>query len=282
MIERIHHIGVVVRDIDPALNYFRDTLGLPFEVREYVESQGVEAVFLGIGRSHIELIRPTVPDSGISKFLANRGEGLHHVCFEVPDVAAELLRLKNLGVQVIDETPRPGVGGPVGFMHPRALHGVLVEFITEIEGVPKPVASSENPLGIQKVDHLAFLVADINAAAADWRRVLQLPVARVLDYSQGRGFFLGQIPIGETTIELLAPSGPDTEFAARLSREGEGMGSTVAVEVKDLAQAVDLLRARGVEVSDPRTGTLEGTRVAIASREAGHGVTIQLLERVSQ
>jgi methylmalonyl-CoA/ethylmalonyl-CoA epimerase len=280
MIQRIHHVGVVVRDIEPALRHFRDTIGLPYEATEFIENQQVTAAFLKIGNSHIELISPTDPTNGIARYLEKRGEGLHHVCFEVPDVAAELTRLKDDGVEMIDLTPRPGLGGTVGFLHPRALRSVLVELISEDEGVPPPKSVAHDPLGIKRIDHLAFLVGDLKEASELWKSVFGLEVARVLDYSEDRGLLLAQIPVGETTIELLAPSRPDGPIAARLANEGEGMGSTVAVEVRNLDNAVDALRGAGVEVTDPAKGILEGTRVAIASREPGHGVVIQLLERV--
>lgn len=281
MITKMHHVALVVHDLDGALHYYRDVLGLPLKKRAIIEEQAVEAALLSIGNSYIEIIQPLTEESGVARFLANRGEGLHHVCFEVPDVMEEVQVLKALGVELVDQTPRPGLVGQVAFLHPRAMRGVLVELVTPLpEEEPARFHGPGNDLGIRRIDHLAFLVADLNAASELWERVLGLRTSQVLDHSHDRGFYLGQIPIGESTIELLAPSSPDSPFAERLAREGEGMGSTISVEVTDLDRAVHALRTKGVAVSDPRVGTLEGTRIATADRKAGHGVSIQLLERV--
>jgi methylmalonyl-CoA epimerase len=95
----------------------------------------VRIAFLGVGESKIELVEPTDPSTGVARFLESRGEGFHHVCLEVADLAAELRRLAGDGVELIDGAPRRGAEGPVAFIHPRACHGVLVELI-EAPGGP--------------------------------------------------------------------------------------------------------------------------------------------------
>jgi methylmalonyl-CoA/ethylmalonyl-CoA epimerase len=125
---RIDHLGVAVTDIDAALAFWRDGLGLHLEPAEEVASQRVRAHFLPAGGAAIELLEATAPDSPIAKFAAKRGPGLHHVTFEVPDIAAALARLKASGVTLIDEPARPGAHGSlVAFIHPSSAHGVLVE-----------------------------------------------------------------------------------------------------------------------------------------------------------
>ncbi len=125
----LHHTGVVVRSVDGALRIYRDILGLTLLKDEVVEDQGVRAALLDLGNSFLELLEPTVPDTGIARYLEKRGEGLHHVCLEVPDIRAALSDLKSRGVQLIDETPRPGLTGEIAFVHPSAVTGVLVELI---------------------------------------------------------------------------------------------------------------------------------------------------------
>lgn len=134
-IGRIHHVAVVVRDLDQALGFYRDTLGLPVELVLPVPSDHVRIGFLAVGESKVELVEPTDDTSGVARFLAARGEGFHHVCFEVPDIAVALDRLSDQGVELIDRVPRAGADGPVAFIHPRAAHGVLVELV-EAPGGP--------------------------------------------------------------------------------------------------------------------------------------------------
>jgi methylmalonyl-CoA/ethylmalonyl-CoA epimerase len=133
MIEKIHHIGIAVHSLDEALKFYRDTLGLPVQASATVEDQGVKAALLTIGQSEIELLEPLSPESGVGKFLERRGEGLHHICFQTDDVAAELEGLKAKDVQVIDQQPRRGLAGMVCFLHPKASRGTLVELATPVE-----------------------------------------------------------------------------------------------------------------------------------------------------
>lgn len=126
---KIDHIGIVVRDIQEALKVYETALGLPLKEVVEVPDQKVEVAFLPIGESNIELVQPTTDDTGIAKYLAKRGEGIHHICVEVDDIEAALARLKAHEVQLIDEVPRQGAHGRVAFVHPKAMHGVLIELI---------------------------------------------------------------------------------------------------------------------------------------------------------
>jgi methylmalonyl-CoA/ethylmalonyl-CoA epimerase len=129
----IDHVAVVVRDIDEALPRYRSLFGLePADPVTEVAAQGVRLCFLPTGpapAARIELIQPTDPESGVARFLESRGEGLHHVCFGTIDLAAELERLVRAGAELIDQQPRPGAEGPVAFVHPRTLNGVLWELL---------------------------------------------------------------------------------------------------------------------------------------------------------
>jgi methylmalonyl-CoA epimerase len=128
MLRKIHHVGIVVRNLEEAYGFYRDTLGLPLHKAAVVEDQGVRAALLTIGESEIELLEPINANGGVAKFLERRGEGLHHICFETDDVAAELAATKAKGIEVIDHAPRKGLAGMICFLHPRANHGVLVEY----------------------------------------------------------------------------------------------------------------------------------------------------------
>jgi methylmalonyl-CoA epimerase len=132
---RVHHVAVVVKSIEAALGMYRDMLGLPLEAIMDIESDHVRIAFLGVGESKVELVQPTDDTTGVARFLANKGEGFHHVCFEVANLTEELTRLGIDGVELIDTAPRRGAEGPVAFLHPRSCHGVLVELI-EAPGGP--------------------------------------------------------------------------------------------------------------------------------------------------
>ena len=132
---RIHHVAVVVSSIDDALPVYRDLLGLHLETVMDIASDRVRIAFLGVGESKIELVQPTDDSTGVARFLANKGEGFHHVCFEVANLTEALTRLGIEGVELIDSAPRRGAEGPVAFLHPRSCHGVLVELI-EAPGGP--------------------------------------------------------------------------------------------------------------------------------------------------
>ena len=124
----LDHIGIAVRDLDEALAFYRDALGLEIELTEEVPSQRVRAHFIRVGESALELLEATAPDSPIARAVDKRGPGLHHITLRVDDIQAVLARLKARGVRLIDETPRPGAEGAlVAFIHPSAAHGVLVE-----------------------------------------------------------------------------------------------------------------------------------------------------------
>ena len=135
MFAQIDHVGVAVEDLDAAIALHEQTYGLALAHREVVEEQGVEAVLLDVGESHVELLRPLQPDTAVGRFLASRGPGLHHVAYRVDDIEAALDALRDRGVQLIDETPRAGIrDSRVAFVHPRSTGGVLTEIVQPAEG----------------------------------------------------------------------------------------------------------------------------------------------------
>lgn len=124
----LDHIGIAVRDLEAALEFYRDALGLEVERAEEVESEQVRARFLPVGEAALELLEATSERSAIARAIERRGPGIHHITLRVEDLPAVLARLKARGVRLVDETPRPGAGGSqVAFIHPSAAQGVLVE-----------------------------------------------------------------------------------------------------------------------------------------------------------
>jgi methylmalonyl-CoA epimerase len=134
-IGKIHHVAVIVRDLDAALSLYRDNLGLEVEAVMNMAYDHVTIGFLPVGETKIELVMPTDNTTGSARFLESKGEGFHHICFEVPDIQSSLDRLAAMGLILIDTAPRKGGEGPVAFVHPKSCHGVLVELI-EAPGGP--------------------------------------------------------------------------------------------------------------------------------------------------
>lgn len=128
MIKKVNHIAVVVENLDDAMAFWVDGLGLELAHKEHVASQAVDVAFLPVGNSKIELLQPTDSESGVAKYLQKRGAGLHHICFEVDDIEAALVKLKTAEIQLINEKPSVGEDGrKFAFIHPKAANGVLVE-----------------------------------------------------------------------------------------------------------------------------------------------------------
>jgi methylmalonyl-CoA/ethylmalonyl-CoA epimerase len=129
-ITRISHIGVAVKDLDPVKKLYAENLNLNAHHEEVVESQKVKVSFLKVGETNIELLLATSPDSAVAKFVENKGEGFHHIAFEVEDIASAVEELQAAGVKMIDAKPREGAHGAlVAFIHPKATHGMLIELV---------------------------------------------------------------------------------------------------------------------------------------------------------
>lgn len=130
----IDHIAVVVRDLDKALTFYRDALGLDMIERREVDEEQVEVASLSLGGASIELVQPLSAGSGVARFLEKRGEGLHHVCLEVDDIGAAMEQLRDVGGNLITEKPRVGTDGrQYVFVHPKSAHGVLLELYERLE-----------------------------------------------------------------------------------------------------------------------------------------------------
>src|SRR6516164_11681863 len=124
----LDHVGIAVKDLQAALAFYRDALGLAVDAPEDVQSQRVRAHFIPVGQSSLELLEATSSDSAIARYIEKRGPGLHHITLRVDDISAALAQLKAKGARLVDEQPRAGAdGAQVAFIHPSSAHGVLVE-----------------------------------------------------------------------------------------------------------------------------------------------------------
>jgi len=185
---RIHHVGIVVKRLADAYGFYRDTLGLPLVQEATLPDQHVRAALLGAGESEIELLEPLDPSSGIGRFLAKHGEGLHHLCFDTPDIVKTLTSLKEMRVELLDTTPRAGLAGQIAFVHPKACCGVLVELATPSGAA----AEAPSPLRLKR---LVIGAADVRQASDTLRSLFGLEEVAMNDgprtmLAVGRGALL--------------------------------------------------------------------------------------------
>ena len=223
MLTRVHHVGLVVQRLEDGLAFWRDSLGLRVSKQATVLDQGVKAALLPIGRSEIELLEPVNPNGGVAKFLEKRGEGLHHICFETPDVGAELERARAAGFPLIDEAPRAGLAGTICFLHPKGTRGVLVEFATP----PPGEASHHGAPGSGPLAGLAL--AEVTARSRDAAAAAEL--------------FASKLTLERLGTNVVATGGVRLHFVAD-DADGEGLSGLV-LEVADLGAARPALAAFG-------------------------------------
>lgn len=174
MVKNIHHIGIVVRSLAKAYGFWRDALGLPLLREAEIADQGVRAALLAAGDSEIELLEPTRDDTGVARFLAKRGEGLHHLCLGTPNVDADLGALRAQGVPLLDETSRQGLAGRIAFLNPSACHGVLVELATP----PPDEAHADSAVRFKR---LVIGCRDPQDSAKTYHQIFGLPEVAVND-----------------------------------------------------------------------------------------------------
>ena len=127
----LNHVCIAVRDIEDTLRFYSEVFGIVDTDVQDIEDQGVRAALVRVGGSQLEFIQPTDPEGGVARFIERRGEGMHHICFEVEDLAATLERLHAQGVKLIDRAPRKGLSGSIAFIHPRATGGMLIELVDQ-------------------------------------------------------------------------------------------------------------------------------------------------------
>jgi methylmalonyl-CoA/ethylmalonyl-CoA epimerase len=246
MFTRLHHVGLVVRDLEDGLALWRDRFGLEVSARATVEDQGVKAALLSIGRSEIELLEPINPNGGVAKFLEKRGEGLHHVCFETPDVAADLAVARAAGFPLIDETPRKGLAGMICFLHPKGTCGVLTEFAT-----PPSATHHHEPCGTGALRGIAL--REVTARSRDPRAAAELFHAKLgltpADAPAETGTVTAAVVVGGVRLRFVgadpSSTGPEAKVLREgLERGGEGIGGLV-LEVPDALAAETTLASLG-------------------------------------
>lgn len=266
MLTRVHHVGLVVRRLEDGLAFWKDVLGLEVSAQATVEDQGVKAALLPIGRSEIELLEPVNANGGVAKFLEKRGEGLHHVCFETPDVAAELTAARAAGFPLIDEAPRKGLAGTICFLHPKGTRGVLTEFATPPAGAHHHGSCGAGPFRSIALAEITARTRESASAAKLFASKLGLARA---DKPPSRGLTSAAVVAGGVMLQFVAgdphDAGPEAAaLRAEVDANGEGLAGLV-LEVPDVDAAAAALAAFG-----PRR---EGERLRLDPKRC-HGVKL--------
>jgi len=239
MLSRVHHVGLVVRQLADGLALWRDRFGLAVAKQATIEDQGVRAALLPIGNSEIELLEP-IGDGGVARFLAKRGEGLHHVCLESDDVAADLAAARARGLPLIDERPRPGLAGQICFLHPKGTRGALVEYAQPPAGERHHTPSGSGPLAGLTLHEVTLQTRDAASAAELFATSFTLPQAEV---AAPPGMLAAAVSAGGVRLVFLAadprsPSPEGSAFHRRVEAAGEGLlGLVLTVGAIDAAAA---------------------------------------------
>ena len=247
MMRRIHHVGVVVKHLKEAYAFYRGVLGLPLVREAEITDQGVRAALLAAGESELELLEPLGPDTPVGRFLARRGEGLHHLCFEAYDVGASLAELARRGVPMLDRVPRAGLAGQIGFLHPTACSGVLVEIAT-----PPAPADEERPSPL-RLKRLVIGAGDVGVTAGIFQSLFGFTEVAM------NGGPRTMLAVGRGTL-LVVPA-----------HEVGGTAGMVALSfvAEDFFALTAALRRAGV----PR---LDGTGEVTVEPAASHGVHLHI------
>lgn len=273
MVTRIHHVAIAVRSLETALRFYRDVLGMNVGRRASLADQGVEAALLPLTDGEIELVEPTNPTGGVARFLERKGEGLHHLCLETPDIAAALVEAKASDLPLIDQAPGQGLAGMIGFLHPKANHGLLVELAQ-----PSTYRDHGGPPcgGVRAVSlgTVYLAVQDVAGAATGLARNFGGTVAPAR-YDSRLDAEQVVVTLGRSEVTLLGPR--DLSRASIVSRflvdRGEGLYA-VGLGVRDFPAALRHLETEGIAASVH--GAESAEPLASLDPEKTHGVNLFL------
>jgi methylmalonyl-CoA/ethylmalonyl-CoA epimerase len=265
MFRGIHHVAIAVRNLSDALAFYSGTLGLPVSRQAVVADQGVRAALLSVGADEIELLEPTNPAAGVARFLEKKGEGIHHLCVETTDVAAALAGAREANLQLIDQAPRPGLAGAIGFLHPAANHGLLIELAQPAHAAGSPGHPQSNALGIIGVETVLIGAKDSGAVAATLAKNFG-GTARQVEGAFGKSHVV-QIGRGRATVLDAGVLGRDEEGGRLLGGRTEGFLG-VCLGIHNLDTGIRYFTDRSVPVEAGRSLARVGLHT--------HGVAVLL------
>ncbi len=236
MFKRVHHVGIAVQELAAAYTLWRDTLGLSVIREAELRDQGVRAALLACGACEVELLEPLSPDTPVGRYLATRGEGLHHLCLESDNVERDVARFFGTGVELIDAKPRKGLAGMIAFVHPRSCAGILVEVTTPFDAAPPP----DSPLTVTVI-HL--IVEDVQTATHLYRDMFGLPI---------------RISHPDWSIAQLAAGPVAVQLSSTTTTAGKPGLSMLRLMTRDVAGMASRLESHGIAFRQDQVGLVLG------------------------
>ncbi len=276
MITDVHHVGIAVRDMEAALRFYGEALGLPLVKRGEAPARGALVALVVVGGSYLELIQPTRDDSPFAEHIAEHGEGLHHVALGTDDVDALVAELGAKGVPLQDMEPREGFTGRLSYLAPEAMDGALLEVV---QPPPELSGGSAGDSPVSRIDHVVLRLPDVEGACGRMRDYFGLETKRTFERGEMRFSFLRP---GDVIMELIGPMKPLSEARpAPSTPAGAGLrtGSIagLAFEVTDIEALTAGLKERGLPVGEPHPA-LQGGRIVSVHASGASGVPVAFID----
>ncbi|MEE8346547.1 MAG: VOC family protein [Dehalococcoidia bacterium] len=276
MITDVHHVGIAVRDMEAALRFYGEALGLPLVKRGEAPARGALVALVVVGGSYLELIQPTRDDSPFAEHIAEHGEGLHHVALGTDDVDALVAELGAKGVPLQDMEPREGFTGRLSYLAPEAMDGALLEVV---QPPPELSGGSAGDSPVSRIDHVVLRLPDVEGACGRMRDYFGLETKRTFERGEMRFSFLRP---GDVIMELIGPMkplsearpGPSTPAGAGLRT---GFIAGLAFEVTDIEALTAGLKERGLPVGEPHPA-LQGGRIVSVHASGASGVPVAFID----
>ncbi len=256
-------MGIAVGDLDEALALYRDTLGLPCVKQGEMPARSVRVAMLAAGRSYLEVIQPVDESSPFARFIAERGQGLHHVALWSTDVAADVAKLRDLGVPLEDREPRDGFTGRLSYLAASAFDGARLEVVE-----PEAALAGNNPLSghITRIDHVVLRVPSVAAVSEHFDAWFGVPTKRTME--RGEQAFAFMRP-GDIVIEVI---GPKTG-----GEPGSGRIAGLAFEVREIDALTEHVRGKGYPIGEPHPA-LQGGRIVSIHPTGACGVPVAFID----
>jgi methylmalonyl-CoA epimerase len=263
VIKDVHHVGIAVSDLDEALLFYRDALGLPSVKEGEMPARGVRIAVLAAGKSYLEIIQPVADASPFAKSIAERGQGLHHVALWSSDISGDVARLREAGVPLDDPEPREGFTGRLSYLAASACDGAVLELVEPDAAL---AGKDPDPGRIKRIDHVVLRVPSVAAVSERFESWFGVPTKRTME--RGEQAFAFMRP-GDVVIEVIGPrSGGEP---------GSGRIAGLAFEVRDIDSLADDVRARGYPIGEPHPA-LQGGRIVSVHMTGTCGVPVAFID----
>ena len=263
MISDVHHVGIAVRSLDQALALFHDALGLPVVKRGDAPARGARVAMLSAGHSYLEVIEPTTDTSPFAAYIADRGEGLHHLGLWSDDVESQVSALRGHRVPLEDHEPRDGFTGRLSYLRPEAFDGATIEVVQPEDGL-----GGADPLegGVRKIDHVVLRVPDVAAVSRRMREWFGVETKRTVERGGHSFAFLRP---GDVIIEVVGPTAGAEPGSARIAG--------LAFEVSGIDELTASLKAKGYPIGEPHPA-LQGGRIVSVHHSGACGVPVAFID----